>query len=40
MSHKHEVYDTDKHYIINATTHIIKSDGILKNLLVQGDHNS
>lgn len=27
MSHKHEVYDTDKHYIINATTHIIKSDG-------------
>lgn len=38
MAHKHSVYDSDSHFMINPTTRVIK--GTAKNTLIQLDHNS
>lgn len=40
MAHKHSVYDTDSHFIINPITRAIKNDSSSKVLLMQYDHNS
>lgn len=40
MSHKHSVYDTDTHFIIDGITRAVKNASSVKTMLVQGDHNS
>lgn len=40
MAHKHSVYDTDTHFIINADTREITNASAQKIKLMQGDHNS
>ena len=40
MAHKHSVYDTDTHFIIDGITRAVKNASSVKTMLVQGDHNS
>ena len=40
MAHKHSVYDTDTHFIIDGPTHAIKNAAQVKNRIFQGAHNS
>ena len=40
MAHKHSVYDTDTHFIIDGETRAVKNANATKAMLVQGDHNS
>lgn len=40
MAHKHSVYDTDTHFIIDGITRAVKNASAVKTMLVQGDHNS
>lgn len=40
MAHKHSVYDTDTHFIINGLTRTVKNADFTKTMLVQYDHNS
>lgn len=40
MAHTHEVFDTGKHFEINATSRFIKETSSTKLVLVQGDHRS
>ena len=40
MAHKHSVYDTDSHFVINPVTRAIRDASTTKNTLIQYDHNS
>ena len=40
MAHKHQVYDSDKHFIINPITRVAKTDPSHKTMVIQFDHNS
>ncbi len=40
MAHKHSVYDTDTHFIIDGVTRAVKNASSAKTTLVQHDHNS
>lgn len=40
MEHKHDVFDSDTRFSINAVTRQIKSDPKQKTVLMQNDHNS
>lgn len=40
MAHKHAVYDTDLHFIINPKTRAITKDNTDKTVIIQHDHNS
>lgn len=40
MAHKHPVYDTDTHFIIDGVTRAVKNVSSVKTMLVQHDHNS
>ena len=40
MEHKHAVYDSDTHFIINPITRQIRNESSKKTVLIQGDHNS
>ena len=40
MAHKHSVYDTDNHFMIDGVTRAIKNASQSKVMVVQGDHNS
>lgn len=40
MAHKHSVYDSDTHFIINPITRAIRNPGSQKIILMQKDHNS
>jgi lysophospholipase L1-like esterase len=40
MAHKHNVYDTDKHFTINPITRVVKNDPSQKATVIQFDHNS
>lgn len=40
MNHKHNVYDSDTRFVINAITRQIKNESSRKTTLMQGDHNS
>lgn len=40
MAHKHELYDTDGYFIVDADTRLISVDGGGKPTVVQKDHNS
>lgn len=40
MAHKHSVYDTDTHFLIDPITREIKNENLLKVRIMQGDHNS
>lgn len=40
MAHKHSVYDTDTHFIIDGVTRAVKNASQTKTMLVQHDHNS
>lgn len=40
MAHKHSVYDSDTHFIINPITRTIRNVGSQKIILIQKDHNS
>lgn len=40
MAHKHSVYDTDNHFIIDGVTRAVKNASQTKTTLVQNDHNS
>lgn len=39
MAHKHSIYDTDKHFLIDPVTRGITTE-CRKTVLMQGDHNS
>lgn len=40
MAHKHSVYDSDTHFIINPVTRSIRNPGSQKIILMQKDHKS
>lgn len=40
MAHKHSVYDSDTHFIIDGITRAVKNADATKTMLVQHDHNS
>lgn len=40
MEHKHSVYDTDSHFMIDGVTRAVKNASQTKTMLVQNDHNS
>ena len=40
MAHKHSVYDTSLHFIIDGNTRLVKNSTEAKVTLVQYDHNS
>lgn len=40
MGHKHSVFDTDTHFIINPLTRAIKNTSTAKTTVIQHDHNS
>ena len=40
MAHKHSVYDTDTHFVINPVTRTMKNAGSTKTCVIQYDHNS
>ena len=40
MAHKHSVYDTDSHFVINPMTRVIKDASSIKTTIIQHDHNS
>lgn len=40
MAHKHSVYDTDNHFMIDGVTRAVKNVSQTKTMLVQHDHNS
>lgn len=40
MIHKHPVYDTDEHFVIDPATRVITNTSKNKTSMVQGDHNS
>ncbi len=40
MAHKHSVYDTDTHFIIDPITRVVKKDPNHKTMVIQHDHNS
>ena len=40
MAHKHSVYDTDNHFMIDDVTRAVKNASQTKTMLVQHDHNS
>ena len=40
MAHKHSVYDSDTHFLINPVTRAIRNVGSQKAVLMQKDHNS
>jgi hypothetical protein len=40
MAHKHSVYDTDKHFVIDPITKVITNQATNKIKLMQFDHNS
>lgn len=40
MAHKHSVYDTDSHFMIDGVTRAVKNASQTKTMLVQCDHNS
>ena len=40
MTHKHGVFDSDTHFIINPITRQIRNEGSRKTTLIQYDHNS
>ena len=40
MAHRHSVYDTDSHFIIDPITREIVNTASRKTTLIQGDHNS
>lgn len=40
MAHKHSIYDSDPHFLIDATTRAITNLSDVKTSIVQGDHNS
>lgn len=40
MAHKHAVYDTDLHFLINPKTRTITKDNTDKTVILQYDHNS
>lgn len=40
MAKRHGVYDSDTHFLINATTRTMRNEGYAKAGLIQNDHNS
>ena len=40
MAHKHSVYDTDPHFVIDPVTRAIRNASTSKTKLIQYDHNS
>mgnify|MGYP003300616203 CR=1 FL=1 len=40
MAHKHSVYDTDSHFMIDGMTRAVKNASQTKTILIQHDHNS
>lgn len=40
MAHKHSVYDSDTHFIIDGVTRAVKNASAVKTMLVQHDHDS
>lgn len=40
MAHKHSIYDTDKHFVIDPITKVITNQATQKIKLLQYDHNS
>lgn len=40
MAHLHSVYDSDKHFVVNAITREIKNVSTTKTTVIQYDHNS
>ena len=40
MGHKHSVYDTDTHFLIDGLTRAVKNASATKTMVVQHDHNS
>ena len=40
MAHLHSIYDTDKHFVIDAISRVIKNNSPSKTTLIQYDHNS
>lgn len=40
MAHKHSVYDTDNHFMIDGVTRAVRNASQTKTMVVQGDHNS
>ena len=40
MGHKHSVYDTDTHFMIDSLTRAVKNASATKTMVVQHDHNS
>lgn len=40
MAHKHSIYDTDLHFVIDPVTRQIINQSPKKTTLIQGDHNS
>ena len=40
MAHKHSVYDTDNHFMIDGVTRVVKNASQTKTMLIQHDHNS
>ena len=38
--HKHPVYDTDTHFVIDPITRVVSNPESKKTILMQNDHNS